>query len=238
METIHTQNKTRRILAITGLLYLGVIILAGFSQGYARGTLVNYESAAITATQILQNTGLFRLGLAADLVAFLLDAIISILLYIIFKPISKNIALIASSLRLLAHPAIATANLVHHYLALDVLVNPEIVKEFSVAQAQAMSLFFMEAHRVGYLLAGVFFGLHCFLLGWLIAKHKQIPTIFGVFMVAAAGGYLLESFGDFLFPGNETVLATIVGVSAALGEVSLTFYFIIKNFKFLNYKTR
>jgi hypothetical protein len=89
----------------------------------------------------------------------------------------------------------------------------------------------MEAHRMGYLIAGVFFGLHCLLLGILIYRSQRIPKLFGWLMGAAAAGYLLESFGDILFPGHEAVLALIVGVSAALGEVGLTLYLLIKGLR-------
>ncbi len=57
-------TKTYRL---TGVLYLLVIICAGVSQGYVRGTLVIPGDASATATNILQNTSLFRLGLSLDL---------------------------------------------------------------------------------------------------------------------------------------------------------------------------
>ncbi|MCB0644868.1 MAG: DUF4386 domain-containing protein, partial [Phaeodactylibacter sp.] len=71
----------------------------------------------------------------------------------------------------------------------------------------------------------------CLLLGWQIRRADVFPTIFGWLMLAAGCGYLLETFGDFLVPGHEGVLALVVGISAALGEVSLTFYMLIAGTK-------
>ena len=93
---------------LTGLLYLIVIVCAGLSQGYIRGTLVVPGDAANTATNILNNEGLFRMGLSLDLIAFIVDAIISVLLYQLFKPYGKTLAMISSALRLIAHPAIGS----------------------------------------------------------------------------------------------------------------------------------
>ena len=93
---------------LTGGLYLLVIVFAGFSQGYIRGTIVVPEDALATATNILENESLFRLGLSFDLIAFILDAIISVLLYQMFKPFGKNLSMVAAVLRLIAHPAIAS----------------------------------------------------------------------------------------------------------------------------------
>ena len=222
------QKNTYRL---TGLLYLFVIICAGFSQGYVRGTLVIPGDALATATNIIQNEGLFRLGLSLDLVAFILDAIISVLLYQMLKPFGKNLAMVSSALRLVAHPAIGSLNLLNHYLAYQVLGGAEFLTVFNEAQLHSLSMLFMDAHRYGYLIAGGFFGLHCLLLGTLIYKSNTIPNIFGGFLLGSAAGYLIETFGNFNVPGYEVYTALIVGVAAAIGEVSLTLYLLIKGKK-------
>jgi hypothetical protein len=223
--TTHSLKNTART---TGLLYLFVIALAGFSQGYVRGNLIVPGNTELTALNILSHESLFRLGMVTDLTAFVLDAIISVLLYFLFKEVNAKLALIASALRLLAHPAIAALNLLNHYMAYEVLNGSAWAAAFDPAQVQAMALLFLEAHRYGYLIAGAFFGVHCFLLGILIYRSKRIPKVFGILMILAAIGYLMESFGVFLFPGNEHWLALLVGFSAAIGEVTLMFYLLLK----------
>lgn len=223
-------TKTPNVRLI-GLLYVLVIICAGFSQGYVRGTIITPGDASMTASNILDNLFLFRVGLASDLIAFILDAVISVLLYQWLKPYGKTLAMISSSLRLLAHPAIGSLNLLNHFMAYHVLSSGSMATEFSPEQLESLSLFFTEAHQYGYLIAGGFFGLHCFLLGYVLIKSKAISTIFGWLMLLAAVGYLTESFGDFLLPGNEESLAILVGVSAALGEVLLAFYLLIRGSK-------
>lgn len=223
-------QPTKRLARIIGWLYLFVIICAGFSQGYVRGSLIVPGDAEGTALNIMTQEELFRLGLATDLTAFLLDAIISVLLYQLFKPVSQNLAMVSAALRLLAHPAIASLNLLNHYMAVEVL-NADWLSAFSPEQVETLPLLFMEAHRYGYLIAGVFFGLHCLLFGILIYQSKMIPKVFGLLMAFAATGYLSESFGNMLFPGHEAGLALLVGITAAAGEVSLTIYFIIKGAK-------
>jgi hypothetical protein len=218
------QKNTYRL---TGVLYLFVILFAGFSQGYVRGTIVIPGDAVATANNILQNEGLFRLGLSLDLIAFIIDAIISVLLYQMFKPFGKTLALVSSALRLIAHPAIGSLNLLNHFLAYQVLGGAEFLSVFEPDQLQSLSLLFMNAHQYGYLIAGGFFGLHILLLGILIYKSDTIPNIFGGFLIGSAAGYLIETFGNFNMPGYEGYTALIVGITAAIGEVSLTFYLLI-----------
>ena len=222
------KKKTYRL---TGFLYLLIIICAGFSQGYIRGSIVVPEDAVATASNILQNKALFRLGLSLDLVAFIIDAIVSVLLYQMFKPFGKTLAMVSAALRLIAHPAIGSLNLLNHYLAYHILGDAEFLTVFDEAQRQSFSLLFMDAHRSGYLIAGGFFGLHCLLLGVSIYKSNTIPHLFGGLLIGSGIGYLVETFGNFSLPGYEEYTALIVGVAAAIGELSFTFYSLIKGKK-------
>lgn len=227
MTTIQNLTSVKTI-RFTGFLYLLVIICAGFSQGYARGTLFVPGDVITTADNILSNKGLFQLGLTTDLIAFLLDAVISILLYQIFKPFNKNLAMISSAFRLIAHPAIGSLNLLNHYMALKVLDSDSLLSSFTTAQVNELSALFLEAHQYGYLIAGGFFGIHCLLFGVLIYKSNVFPKLFGGLLLGASAGYLVETFGNFNFPGYEGYTALVVGLAAAIGEVSLTIYMMIQ----------
>ncbi|NRA50122.1 MAG: DUF4386 domain-containing protein [Phaeodactylibacter sp.] len=221
-------SNLKSIARLSGLLYLIVIICAGFSQGYVRGTIVIPGDAAQTAQHILTQSGLFRLGLATDLIAFIVDAVIAVLFYQLFKHVNQTLAMVAAALRLLAHPAIASLNLLNHFMAQEVLQGGGGAFAFSPEQLEALSLWFMEAHKAGYLIAGGLFGLHCLLLGKLIYSGNLMPKVLGMLMALAGVAYLMETFGVFLFPGNEDWLALLVGMAAALGEVSLMIYLLVK----------
>ncbi|GMQ30764.1 DUF4386 domain-containing protein [Algoriphagus confluentis] len=228
---MENQIQTTQKFRLMGLIYVLIIILAGFSQGYVREGIFIPGDPATSASNILENEGLFRIGLIADLLAFLLDAIISVMLYLLLKPYGKMLALVSSSLRLLAHPAIGTLNLLNHYLALHVLKTETIQASFEVPQIESLSYLFLDAHGYGYLLAGAFFGVHCALLGFQLIRSGIFQKILGALMVLAGLGYLIETFGDFAFPGNESLFAWIVGITAALGEVTLALYLLIKGSK-------
>lgn len=221
-------RKTGRI---AGVLYLVVIICAGFSQGVVRESVYVAGEAAATAQNILNAASLFRWGMVTDLIAFTTDIAISVLLYFMLKSVSKPLALAMAAFRLIAHPGVATANLLNHYAALKVLESPGMSAQFSSSQLMELSQFFMEAHHLGYILAGIAFGVHCLLLGYLLMKSGSFPTILGILMVGASVGYLTESFGFILYPEYKTIFGWIVGISAALGEVTLCLWLLIKGAK-------
>ena len=224
----YSLSVLKRYARVAGLLYLIIILCAGFSEGVVRSGLIVPGDATMTAENIVASEGLFRLGFVADLIAFMCDAAVAVLLYVLLKPVSKTISLLAAAFRLIAHPAIGTINLLNHFAALQFLGGENYLKVFEPQQLHALALFFLERHGYGYLVAGAFFGVHCFLLGYLLFKSDLFPRPLGILMVVAAFGYLIESFGNFLFPSHEDALAWVVGVPAVFGEVSLTLWLLIK----------
>lgn len=225
----HNTNQTPiGIARLTGALYLIIIICAGFSEGFVRESLIIPGDAATTAANILASEDLYRLGFVSDLIAFICDLVVSVLLYVLLKPVNKTLALTVAALRLLAHPAIASINLLNHFMVLPLLGGADYLNVFDVGQLQAMALLLLDAHRIGYLIAGAFFGLHCFLLGFLLYRSDLFPRIFGILMTIAGIGYLLESFGNFLFPEYESILTWVVAIPAVLGEVTLCLWMLVK----------
>ena len=223
-----TLDSPRRTARRAGILYLIVIVCAGFGEGYVRSSLVVPGDAAATAANIAAAEGLFRLGFVSDLIAFMADAAIAILLYVLLRPVSKTLSLVAASFRLLAHPAIGSVNLLNHFGVLLLLDGSDALTVFDTDQLQALASLLLSAHGVGYLIGGAFFGVHLLLLGYLLHKSEYFPTILGVLLVVASLGYLTESFGNFLFPEYAPIYVWVVSVPAVVGEVSLCVWLLSK----------
>jgi hypothetical protein len=218
----------RSTARVVGWLYLAIIVCAGFAEGYVRSTLLVPGDAAQTASNILAHQGLFRLSLAADLVAFLADAAVAVLLYALLRPVSRSISLLAAAFRLVAHPAIGSLNLLNQLVALVVLGDAASRGAFEPQQLEAFALLAMEAHGYGYLIAGAFFGVHCLLLGWLLFRSALFPRVLGVLLVAAGAGDLAETFTIFLAPAYAAFGSALVVVTAGVGEVALCLYLIVR----------
>jgi hypothetical protein len=221
----------RRTARIAGVLYIVVIVCAGFAEGYVRASFIVPGDAAATAGAIASAEGLYRVGFAADLVAFLCDVAISVLLYVLLRPVSETVSLLAAAFRLVAHPAIASVNLLNHYLALLLVGDGAVGVGLGTEQGQALATLFLEAHGTGYLIGGAFFGVHLLLLGYLVYRATYLPRLLGLLLTLAAAGYLIESFGTFLFPRYETVYVWVVAVPAAIAEVSLALWLALKGIR-------
>lgn len=224
-----------KLARLTGVLYLVIFFTAGFGEGVVRSGLIVPGDAAATVKQISESEMLFRLGFVSDLLAFVTDLFVTVFLYVLFKPVSKTLSLLAAALRLLAHPAIATVNLLNHHAGVLLLNNSGVIGSFEPGQLNALVSFFLELHSSGYLLAGVFFGIHLMFLGYLLYKSGYFPKVLGYLVLFGGLGYLVESFGMFLFPDYKTIYTGIVMVTAIAGEISLTLWLLVKGLDLKQY---
>ena len=95
MATYTVNESQRKAAQIAGLMYLFTIIIANLVEFYVRGRLIVPGDAVQTAKNIAASTGLFRLGVAGDLAVLVCDVILIVALYILLKPVNRNLALLA-----------------------------------------------------------------------------------------------------------------------------------------------
>jgi hypothetical protein len=227
MKPKEKMNSIKKTARIAGFLYLIMFVCGFFSMMYVPSTLIVPGDAATTASNIMASEWLFRIGIVGESVNFLSEIVLVVILYVLLKPVSKTLSLLAAFSRL-AMAAIQGINLLNHFTALLLLSGADYLTVFEPDQLHALVLLFLNAHNYGALIWQLFFGLHCFVLGYLLFKSGYFPRILGVLMVFASLGYLTESFGNFLFPNYAEIFVWVVAVPAVIGELSLTFWLLIK----------
>jgi len=221
-------GRAKRLGRAAGLLYLVIIAGAGFAQGAVREPLVLAGDPGATAANVSAALDLFRLGFATDLLAFMADAGVAVLFYVLLREVDQTLALLAAAFRLLAHPAIAAVNLLNHYAAillLDPSTRPASVPSGQVDQFAYLAL---ELHGVGYLIGGAFFGVSLLLLGWLMIGSARFPSWMGVLLMVAGVTYLAESFTYLLDSGFASLAAGAVVVAASIAELTLCVWLLIR----------
>jgi len=87
-----TEEAQRTAAGIAGFLYLFLMATGVFAELYARGSLIVPGNAAATAANIAASERLFRLGTVSDLITFAGDAILVWALYVVLKPVNRNVA--------------------------------------------------------------------------------------------------------------------------------------------------
>ena len=176
MTTKEEMNSPKRTARIAGLLILIISVFSVFSMLYVSSKLVVPGDAATTASNIMASKGLFRLGIVSDSIVFLLEIVIVVMLYVLLKPVSKTLSLVAAFSRL-AMIVIQGINLLNHFTALLLLSGAGYLTVFQPDQLHALVLLFLNAHESVVLIWGLFFSLHLFFLEILsnVVDEGRIP---------------------------------------------------------------
>ncbi len=209
-----------------GFFWLMTILTSMFAF-LAGGKFVVPGDAVTTATNIMANETLYRLSFAANLIATACYLTVTLLLYVLLKPVSRNIALLGAFFSLTGCANGGISCLL--YLApVGILGGAPYLSVFSAEQLQALALTFvtlsLRANDVGL----VFFGLHVLSVGYLIRRSTFLPRILGVLLVVTGVCYLTNSFATFLSLPFKAYLLPLVAAGGLLGEGSLTVWLLIK----------
>ena len=228
MTTKENMNSLKKTARVAGLLYLIFIVLA-FLGGFLYASLIVPGNAAETAQNIMANEWQFRSSFVINLIYQTCFILLVWALYVLLKPVDKNLALLFVFCTLVA-VAIHCINLLIQYAAIELLSGASYLTVFEADQLHAQVMFFLNLHNHGILIAQIFFGLWLLPLGYLVYKSGSFPRILGVLLMIGCFGYLIDFFQYFLFPNFEVI--TYPGLAVAtVAEFSLCGWLLIKGVK-------
>ena len=97
-------------------------------------------------------------------------------------------------------PVAQTVDRLFHLAPLIVLGGSHYLSIFSVEQAQALALMFLNLHAQGLNICMIFFGFYCLLMGYLIFRSTFLPRLIGALLMLAGLCYLTNYCATFLSP--------------------------------------
>jgi len=87
-------NTNKKAARIAGFLYLIYIVISIFADVLGRSKLIVLGEAAATAQNIMASAWQFRIGFVSDLLSAVLFLLTAWALYVLLKPVNKNLALL------------------------------------------------------------------------------------------------------------------------------------------------
>ena len=210
----------------TGFFWL-MTILTGMFAFLMGSRFVVPGDAATTAAHIMANESLYRLAFVANLIATVCYLTVTLLIYVLLKPVNRNISLLGAFFSLTGCATGGVSCLL--YLApIGILSGAKYLSVFSMEQLQALALTFatlsLQVNDIGLL----FFGLQCLSVGYLIRRSTFLPRILGALLIVTRVCYLTNSFANFLSLPFKAYLLPFVAVGGLLGEGSLTVWLLVK----------
>lgn len=220
-------NSTNKLARTAGLLYLVSIIAGGWAEAFVREGLTVPKDAAVTAHNILASEQMYRLGFVADLTCLICSILLSLIFYILFKPVHKGLSLLALIFSTVAC-AVMALNLLSQLAPLLLLHNTSYLKAFNIDQMQTLSLFFLNLQSQGYNISLLLFAFYFPVIGYLVYKSHFLPRFLGIIYTMAGLGYMVNSLAWFLFPHLAAHLFPYVLLPAFIGECSMSLWLIVK----------
>jgi hypothetical protein len=190
---------------LAGLLYLLASIPAPFGLIYVPNKLIVLNDATATADHIRASESLLRLGVASELIGFIMFILVVLALYRLFKAVNETHALAMMILILVSIP-ISLLSVVNEIAALIIVSGADFLSVFNRAQLDALAYLFMRLHSRESLVAEIFWGLWLFPFGILVIRSGFIPRVLGYLLFIAAFGYLASSVAFLLLPAYGPIV--------------------------------
>jgi hypothetical protein len=221
-------QSPRKTARMAGLFYL-IFILTTVLATYVRSRLIVSGDAAATASNIMGSELFFRIGFVTELVSAVFFLLAAWALYVLLKPVNKNLALLFLLLNL-GGVAVECINALNLFAALQFLSGANYLNVFQTGQLQAMAMSFLNSYTSGFMIAQIFFSAWLLPLGYLVYKSRFLPRFLGILLILDFFGnlswflqfFLLPDYGILAYPGNA------IGFIA---EISLTLWLLIMGVK-------
>ena len=209
-------NKRQGLL--TGYSIILMALIAGFVYGFVHKTIHIPGDFELTAKALQDNFVSYKLGLSSWILIFILDIIVSIGIYGIYKDIQKKLAVLTSGLRV-----IYTLFLGGAVVQLSIpLVN---------SNERANSLSYFDSFEKIWSLGLIIFGFHLLSLGAICFKSKFTPKFWNILLSFGGVCYILVHTLKSFFPHLSNITSTIESVlitPMALSEIGFAVWLIVK----------
>jgi hypothetical protein len=211
---------------IGGVLYLIIIVIGFCSEFFITNKLVVSGDVTATAKNIAASESLWRISIAGELILLVCAVALTMILYVLLRPVNENLALLAVFFNIVEFPIEAVSKLCL-FSALFLSGNADYLKAFEPHQLHALVKISLKLHDYGFGIDLVFFGFACLMYGYLLFTSGYFPKTLGVLMALAGLSYVANSFTLILAPAYAERIFFIL-VFALIGELSLCLWLMVK----------
>lgn len=226
MMTERIAETSPQVYARTGgVLYLIIIVIGFCSEFFVRDKLMVSGDVTATANNIAASESLWRITIAGELILLVCSVALTMILYVLLRPVNKNLALLAAFFNIVEFPIEAVSKLCL-FAALFLSGNADYLEAFEPHQLHALVKISLKLHDYGFGIDLVFFGFACLVYGYLIFRSGYLPRTLGILMAIAGLSYLTNSFTLILAPAYAGTILPVL-LLALIGELSLCLWLLV-----------
>ncbi|MBA2243089.1 MAG: DUF4386 domain-containing protein [Chthoniobacterales bacterium] len=214
---------------IVGILYL--VTMATSIIGFVlRGPMFARGDAVETATRIAASERLYRLSLVTDLITVAGVIVLLWAIYVVLKPVEKNVALLAAFFRLAENIVLSGVTLCG-FATVALLGAAPHLRAFAATELQALIYTLaVRVHGAGFNVGFVFLGLGSTVFAYLWLKSGYIPRWIAIWGILSSLLLSVVTLGIMIFP-RWGALGLLHMMPLGLFEVGLGLWLLIKGLR-------
>jgi hypothetical protein len=223
-----SQRKAARVAGFAYLISFASVVSVEFG---IHERLIVSGNPAETARNIMAHERLFRVGIAGDLIYCAAVVVLLIALYVILKPVSRGLALLAAFWRFVwvLMWVLMTVNL---FDALRLLSGADYLRVLDAERLQTLARLYLNARGDQYYVGLLFCGLASTVCSCLWFKSTYIPRALAAFGVIASLFCAACTFTFIIFPNFDNVV-NLWWFDTPMGifDIALSFWLLFKGLR-------
>ncbi len=221
-----SQRKAARVVGFTFLFAMIIVVAANYGINFR---LIVPGNAADTARNIMAHETLFRINIACNLIYVVNVVVLLSALYVILKPVNRNLALVAAFCRLV-YALMWGVTALNMLGALRLLGDAAYLPVFEADQLQTLARLHIsiDAYYVGL----PFWGLASTVCSYLWFKSRYVPRALAAFGVISSAWCVMCAFAFIVFPRFETTVnAYWFDMPMVIFELVMGFWLLLKGIR-------
>lgn len=199
-----TETSPKIYSRAVGIFLILSALCGWFGEMYVPSQMMTGD-AATTAAQLRLHEGLFRLGFAAYLVEAFSDVVLAWLLYVLLKPVHRELAMLSAFFGLVSMSIFAVTKLLY-FAAPMFLSGRAYLAAFTPEQLDSLASLFLAFYGGLGGISMLFYGSAWIIRGWLSFRSTFIPRVLGAIMVVAGLGFAMKTITHVLTPAYSSDL--------------------------------
>jgi len=233
--TLHTidesQRKAARVAGFTFLFAMAIVVLANYGISFR---LSVPASAVDTARNILAHETLFRLNIACNLIYAASIVVLLAALYVVLKPVNRNLALVAALCRLVV-VLMWVVSALNMLGALRLLGDAAYLPVFKPDQLQTLARLQLTGGYDAYYVGLPFWGLASTVCSYLWFQSRYVPRALAACGVISSAWCVICAFAFIVFPNfDQTVDAYWFDSPMVIFEMALGLWLLFKGLRPIN----
>ena len=214
----------RKATRIAGLAYILIILLGVLKVNFIESSVIT-SGNYVPTNNIIVNELLFRIGIACEIIMFILVVVLSLALYYILKPIDKNLALTALFLRF---GEAIIGSIVTILSGLIPLLILNIKPVFEQEQMKALIELFLNLRVAGLNIVLIFIGSGGTIFCYLFYRSWFVPRMLAAWGIFTYLSMFILGFLNILILDRPSMIEIVLFSLGGLFEIIFGFWLLIK----------